>query len=305
MKRILIIGSEGFIGRSIIKNFLPRHNFELWGCDIQSKAEILDADKYMRVASPDISLSNIIAQIAPYACINCSGSANVQLSFQDCIHDFNNNLTIVAEICNAIIFNNLDCRLVNLSSAAIYGNPTELPIRTDAQKNPISPYGVHKLLSEELLRHYHDIFGIKTCSLRIFSAYGVGQKKLFLWDLLSKIHTSLSDEIQLYGTGNETRDYIHTDDLSNQILLAIQNAPFKGESYNVANGSEISIKQLAQLILEKYGSPKKVYFTGNIKIGDPTNWRADITPMLNWGYSQTVSIEDGVQNYVEWFRESG
>ena len=90
------------------------------------------------------------------------------------------------KILVAIRDRNSSCKFINFSSAAVYGNPKFLPITENSVCKPLFPYGFHKLQSELLLTEYYNFFGLKTCSLRVFSAYGPLLKKQLFWDLYQK-----------------------------------------------------------------------------------------------------------------------
>jgi dTDP-glucose 4,6-dehydratase/UDP-glucose 4-epimerase len=154
-------------------------------------------------------------------------------------------------------------------------------------------------MAELLLLEYSQCFGLKTLSLRIFSAYGNGQKKLLLWDLHEKIQKS-KDKIILFGTGNESRDFIHIEDIGRQILLGIENVDFLGESINVANGVEVKISEVVELYQKYYPQKFKYEFNGEERLGDPKNWCADISTMSNWGYRNELGIEEGIKKYINW-----
>lgn len=300
-KRLLIIGSEGFIGSGLC--YALSGLFEIYGVDLNIASSHLSYERYFQFTSDGNLLKCIFKKINPDICINCAGAANVHASFKDPLHDFNLNVGLIVSILEACTFSNRDTRLIQISSAAVYGNPESLPINSNLEARPISPYGVHKYISEVVVSHYGLIFGLKTCSLRIFSAYGNGQRKLFLWDCFNKLNFSKT-HVTFYGTGYESRDFIHIDDIATQIRLILENSKFDGEVYNVANGKEVRIKQIVQLMLEVLNMNINVEFTGEFRPGDPHNWCADITPMLNWGYKQSVSIENGVTSYVQWALEN-
>jgi dTDP-glucose 4,6-dehydratase/UDP-glucose 4-epimerase len=258
---------------------------------------------YFQFTSDDNLLKRIFQQVKPDICINCAGAANVQASFTDPLYDFDLNVRLIVSILEACRFSNHETRLIQISSAAVYGNPEILPVKSNVKPLPISPYGVHKLISEELVAHFGSIFGLKTCSLRIFSAYGNGQRKLFLWDCFNKLNFSKT-HVTFYGTGNESRDFIHIDDIAAQIRLILKNSKFDGEVYNVANGREVRIQEIVDTMLDVLNKNLHVEFSGEVRSGDPLHWCADITPIINWGYKQTVSIENGVKNYVQWALEN-
>ena len=218
-------------------------------------------------------------------------------------YDFDANVHVVAKLLSAILETKHNTRLLNISSAAVYGNPETLPIFTEFAETatPISPYGVHKRITEILLENYYKSFNVQTCSLRLFSAYGNSQRKLLLWDLFKKF--SENESVELFGTGNESRDYIHVEDICQQIELVLEKAEFKGEAYNIANGKEVFIKDVAGLYSNFFQS-KKFEFNGTVRAGDPLNWKADIQRMKDWGYQQKVTFEEGVYQFIKWAQEN-
>jgi dTDP-glucose 4,6-dehydratase/UDP-glucose 4-epimerase len=134
--------------------------------------------------------------------------------------------------------------------------------------------------------------------LRIFSAYGNGLKKQLFWDLYQKILNS--DSIELYGTGKESRDFIHVDDIVKAIHLVLEKATFSGEAINIANGEEFTIEYVSELFRRNFKAQKSIRFNNHVKQGDPLNWRADISKLQSIGYQQTVSLEEGIQRYIHW-----
>ncbi len=227
------------------------------------------------------------------------GSANVSFSYSNTSDDFESNFNVVRKVLEILRVYNLNhIKFINLSSAAVYGNPKILPVHELDPKQPLSPYGFHKFLTEVLLSEYSQCFGLKTLSLRIFSAFGNGQRKLLLWDLHEKIIKS-KGKIILLGTGNESRDFIHVEDIAQQILLAINNASFMGEAVNVANGIEVKISEVVKLYQKYYPKKFEYEFNGEVRLGDPLNWCADISTMTNWGYKQKVLMAEGVNNYIQ------
>ena len=296
--RIFIIGSEGFIGSNIMRHL--QKNNEVHSCDY---ADIRGRKNYFQINPLNQNYFDILnVGIYDYI-INCAGSANVGASILNPSYDFDANVHVVSKLLSAILETKHNTRLLNISSAAVYGNPETLPIFTEfADKaNPISPYGVHKRITEILLENYYRSFNIPTCSLRLFSAYGNGQRKLLLWDLFKKF--SENDSVELFGTGNESRDYIHVVDICQQIELVLEKAEFKGEAYNIANGNEVFIKDVAGLFSSCFQN-RKFEFNGTVRTGDPLNWKADIQRMKDWGYQQKVTFKEGVYQFIKWAQEN-
>ena len=256
--KILVVGSEGFLGSNISSHFESKGN-DVFGCDF---LDIRNHDHYFRINPFNSDYNEIFKKHQFDLAINCAGSANVGASIENPFFDFDLNVNVVSKILGAIYKTNPKTKFINLSSAAVYGNPTSLPVKTEYAENatPISPYGVHKRISEILIKSYYDSFGIPTCTLRIFSAYGNGQKKLLMWDLFQKFSDNTKSNVELFGTGKETRDFIHINDILQQIELVIKYSPFNGESINIANGEAIKISEIAAIFQNYLNSNKSIKF---------------------------------------------
>lgn len=294
--KILIIGSKGFIGQHAF-DYFKAAGFKVLGCDVVTDYV---SEDYIQIDATNSDYHTIFEQHEIEVCLNCSGAASVPLSLQFPFKDFSLNTLNVFKILEAIRSYRPDCKLINLSSAAVYGNPESLPISEKAKLHPLSPYGIHKMQAEQIMKEFHDYYKIQTCSLRIFSAYGEGLKKQLFWDLYQKfLH---NETIELFGTGNESRDFIHVDDILKAIHLIIEKASCCGEEINIANGEEFTIRYVSELFHQNFGNSKTIGFNNQVKPGDPLNWRADISLLKSLGYQQTVSIENGIERYINWIK---
>jgi len=294
--KILIIGSKGFIGSHCVSFYLKKH--EVWQCDV-----VVDYNtpNYLLIDATNANFDEVFRTELFDVCINCSGAASVPDSIKNPQRDFELNTHNVFKQLNAIRKYNIKCKFINLSSAAVYGNPIKLPVEENQALIAISPYGRHKKMAEEICSEFFEQYGVKTCSLRIFSAYGEGLKKQLFWDLFQKYKSNKS--IILYGTGNETRDFIYVLDLVRAIEFVINGAKFQGESLNVANGIELSIKNVASIFYKEIDPKINFNFAGQQREGDPINWVADISQLASMGYEQKTDIKKGLSNYIEWLKE--
>lgn len=291
--KILIVGSKGFIGNHCVDYFSREH--EVWGCDV-----VLDYNnsRYIPIDSVDSDFLEIFDQHTFDVCINCSGAANVPFSLQKPFNDFKLNTLNVFKLLEAIRMYAPQCKFITMSSAAVYGNPESLPIVEAQQRVPVSPYGYHKVMAEMICEEFSRFWGLKTCCLRIFSAYGPGLKKQLFWDLYHKIKEQ--DEPTLWGTGRESRDFIYINDIVKIVELAMTHSKFNGEVVNVANGKQITIAKIAETVRQVSGTGKSVRFNGEERKGDPINWEADISVIKSWGYQPSIELEEGVTKYIDW-----
>lgn len=294
--KILVIGSKGFIGSHCVDYFSLKH--EVWGCDV-----VLDynASNYISIDSVDSDFLGVFQNNKFDVCINCSGAANVPFSLEKPFNDFKLNTLNVFKLLEAIRLYAPDCKFITMSSAAVYGNPESLPIYETSNRLPVSPYGYHKVLAEMICKEFSSFWGLKTCCLRVFSAYGPRLKKQLFWDLYNKIQKE--DKPTLWGTGRESRDFIYISDIVSIIELAIEKSTFDGQMVNVANGEQITIAEVAETVRKCSGTSKDIAFNNAERKGDPINWEADISILKEWGYEQKVKLETGVKDYIEWIRD--
>lgn len=295
---ILIIGSKGFIGSHCVSYFSRQHS--VYECDV-----VVDYNnpQYIQVDATNAEYSDLFQEQQFDVCINCSGAASVPNSIEHPQRDFMLNTVNVFKHLDAIRRYNAGCKYINMSSAAVYGNPEFLPICETHSLKPISPYGVHKKMAESVCESFYQNYGLQTCSLRIFSAYGEGLKKQLFWDLHKKVKSK--NDVFLYGTGNESRDFIHIIDLVNVLELVIENSTFKNDCINVANGEELTIKNVAEVFYNIYKPDANIHFEGQTRLGDPVNWVADISKIRQFGYVNKIDLKTGLTKYVQWLIGKG
>ena len=300
-KKVLITGCNGFIGGHLV-DFYKKKGFEVFGLDIKINKEDEPNCKFIKCNLQEEDMSKVYKKISPDIFIHCAGNASVGKSVEYPEMDFGSNVNVLYNTLSSITRAEINPKFIFLSTAAVYGNPKVLPISEKTVTAPISPYGLHKMMCEDLCKYYREVNGQNVTVVRIFSAYGEGLRKQILWDMYNKFKNN--GFIELFGTGNETRDFINIKDLVQALDLIIKDkkADFV---YTVANGEEISIKTLAlefAKILEL--DPKKITFNGKVKKGDPLNWRADITKLENLQYKKSVNLKEGLRNYIKWVKQN-
>ncbi|MCM1500553.1 MAG: NAD-dependent epimerase/dehydratase family protein [Clostridium sp.] len=296
MQKVLITGINGFIGAAVAEGFSAA------GAAVYGIDRVERSSPYTTFALDLLrdSTVDILREVQPDIVVYCAGCADVNFSVTYPIEDFQGNVFSF----HRFLFDMkacalMDTRVIFLSSAAVYGQPVELPVRETAPLAPISPYALHKRMAEEICLYFNRNYTFHIVIARIFSAYGPGLHKQLFWDMAQKLKAT--GRLELFGNGNETRDFIYKEDLVQAImLLATDRAP-NYEIYNVANGTEISIKETAKIFLKYFGQGEdKVLFTQAVREGNPNNWCADISRLKELGYVQNVFIEQGIHNYVRW-----
>lgn len=302
-KNVIITGTSGFLGIHLA-NVCSAAGYEIIGIDRNPKPENIRFIKYIQSPLDDIDWEIILDKYQPFACFHLAASSSVANSIKDPFGDFSRVLPSTARLLHCIANKSPNTKFIFFSSAAVYGNPDSLPISEISIVRPISPYGVHKHVAEQMIYAISSCFKLCTINLRIFSAFGDGLKKQLFFDLHKK--ATIASEagkksIVLYGTGRESRDFIHGHDVARiALLLAEQPHESKNLVFNVGSGIETTIEDAVNTYLKVLKLNINPEFSGEIKIGDPQNWCADISKIRKLGFIPKFSLVDGLENYAKW-----
>jgi UDP-glucose 4-epimerase len=193
-------------------------------------------------------------------------------------------------------------RLIAASSAAVYGSGHSGPISEQGALMPVSPYGRHKLMMEQLCRSYALSYGIGSTVVRLFSVYGEGLRKQLLWDVCSRLQEN-SGELVLGGTGEEVRDWCDVRDVV-RLLAMLAQLP-QAEPLRLINGGSgqaMRVSEVASLLAGHWGKVS-VRFSGTVRAGDPFSLLADDAALRAMGFAWHVRPAQGIADYVRWFRD--
>lgn len=294
--RILVTGVAGFLG-GYISRAASAQGYETHGVDLPPHAAIQSSlASYHGGADRDVGA--LVKSIQPTLCVHCAGRASVGQSIVDPADDFRSGPPLTFAWLDALRAHAPGAGFVLLSSAAVYGNPATLPVSEDLPPAPISPYGFHKLQCELLCREFAEVYGVRTAAVRIFSAYGEGLRRQVLWDICRQVlHERRLD---LRGTGNETRDFVHGADVAEGVLAVARSAAMRGEVYNLASGHATSVRELASLAASALGYADEPRFDGQVPVGDPLHWKADTAKISALGFAPSIALDAGIKRYAQW-----
>lgn len=281
----LVTGAAGFLGRYACRQLVAD------GWDVIGVGR-------PQIEVPSGRFDDVLDESRPDLIVHCAGPASVSNSVGEPLRDFQGSVSVLAGLLNALISLPRRPRVILLSSAAVYGQPTQLPTPEDAALRPVSPYGFHRVLCELVLREFNDIYGLPAAILRVFSAYGEGLKRQIFWDICSK--ALRNDEVLLQGSGHESRDFIHARDVASAISIVASTAAFEGETYNVGSGVETPISELAARLLAALQVNRRITHSGSSRPGDPTNWCADIARVRALGFRPSIRLDEGLRAYASW-----
>jgi UDP-glucose 4-epimerase len=171
-------------------------------------------------------------------------------------------------------------------------------MKEDARPLPVSPYGVTKLAAENLCYLYWKNYGVPVVSLRYFTVYGPRQRPDMA--IYRFVHAILNErEIQIYGDGQQLRDFTFVSDVIDALMVATQSES-KGEVFNIGGGHTISVNALIESIESLVGKKTRVRHVEQQK-GDARDTLADTAKakrLLSW--SPQTDLESGLNTYIAW-----
>jgi UDP-glucose 4-epimerase len=264
MTKIVVTGGAGFIGSHIVEEWINKgacvhiidnlrsgyeKNIPVNNNVVFHKESITNRKKVFEIMEGADYVHNLAAMVSVPESI---------IKPLDCVDI---NVIGLINILDAAKENKVK-KVVHSSSAAVYGDNPVSPKLTTMTPQPKTPYGITKLDGEYYLNAYKENFGINTASLRYFNVFGTRQDPAGQYAAVIPIFVekALKNEpIVIFGDGGQTRDFIYIKDVVAANILAAENDSASGV-FNVANGKSITIKQLAELIIEQTGSSSKIIY---------------------------------------------
>lgn len=292
-KTYLITGGAGFIGTNLAHTLVSSENQVVVIDD-------LSAGDASRLPSEAVFHQLDIRDTAALTehckgvdvLVHLAAQPRVQDTIDDPVssHDVNVNGTLsVLEAARAAKVS----RVVFASTCAAYGDQESLPLSTNLPSLPKSPYAMHKCAGELMMKTWAEVYNLQTVSLRFFNVYGPYYDPNGPYALVIGRFLNLRQQnkpLTIVGTGEQTRDFIHVDDINTAIIAAATSEKVgKGEVFNVGSGKETSVNELAAMI----GGPTESMPPRL----EPQRFLADIsgtTEILGW--TPKWSLEEGVQS---------
>lgn len=297
-------GATGFIGSHLCLRLLDL-GMEVHGLDDLSRgslkrAKILE-NSGMSLHKADVrdwaTVHEVLHEVKPDAVIHLAALISVEESIRMPELYMEVNAEGTRNIVRAAS-NVGSGRLIYASSAAVYGNPIRLPIAEDHPTSPLSPYGLSKLMGERYVTSEF-IGREKPVILRIFNVYGPGQNPEYA-GVITKFMERLSqgDPPIIFGDGEQTRDFIHIDDVVEAFIRSLDTPLNETAVLNVGSGRPFKIIELARMMIRLYGLNVEPIHVPP-RPGDVRGSYADISlakRLLGW--NPKISLEEGLRRLI-------
>ncbi len=310
-KKVLVTGGAGFIGYNlslalvkmgvetrIIDNLSSQGSLE--------RMKRLNSQKIPTVVA-DIRHRHKITKLAKDCDVifHLAAMASVPLSVKRPQYDCQVNVIGTVNVFEAARSSN--AKVVFASSSAVYGNPRKMPIPEDHELNPISFYGLTKVVDEFYCEAYGETHGLRIVSLRLFNVYGPEARMGVTYDFLKKLWKD-NKCLEVIGDGEQSKDFVYVSDAVEAFLAAAQTEKANGQAYNVGSGNPLRVKDLAYKTVERLGLSGVTEIICGVTptwIGDVKYTKADLTKAkLELKWKPKIDHNKGLDNTIDWFESS-
>jgi len=298
--KVLVTGSNGFIGRYLVKRLLKMGHTVI-GCDLESN-NFTSLDCYLHKAdfTDHNEIHRLFSKHKPDHCLHVGAIADVNYARENSIETMKINAFgtgVIAEICRKY-----DSFLTYVSTCCVYGDTSVYPTHENAPLKPTEIYGLTKLAGEHIVRGYQQLYGLQSNILRYSTVYGPGMRKaLAVYVFLSK--AMKKEALPIHGDGSHTRSYIFIEDLVDATIEAMK---VRNEVINIAGDESVSTLKLAELCWRIVNPDEQAVLEfvpdrpGNVKREDVCIEKA--RTLLDW-FPRT-SLENGLKATYESMRRA-
>lgn len=314
MKKYLVTGGAGFIGSHLVDELLS-DGFEVKVYDNFSTGMLENIEenrgsihKHLTVIEGDIRDRDKLFEATKGidGVFHLAALVSVPQSIQEpgISFDINSNGTQsvldVARKCGV-------SRVVLASSAAVYGNCQNIPINEAEVTNPLSPYGLDKLIAEQLGSLYFSLYNLDVVCLRFFNVYGPRQPPTSPYSgVVSKFAEKASSKSRptIFGTGNQERDFVYVKDVVNALRLSMNSSLSGFRIYNVGTGHPLTVNSLWDLF-DKFAQAEVEPEYAPARVGDISKSVADISLIQKeLNFQPSLSNENSFLETYKWSQRS-
>ncbi len=307
-QRCLVTGGAGFIGSHIVEKLVNlghsvRIIDDLSSGNLENIALFRDKVEFIEGTITDYQVVAAAMQDID-AVFHLAAMPFVVQTIQEPIESTNVNFTGTLNLLETARLQHVKA-FVFSSSSAIYGDSKILPVHENLLPEPLSPYAAAKLASEYYLTLYAQIYDLPTVNLRYMNVFGPRQNPESFYSavIVKFINRIITDRpIEIYGDGEQTRDFIYIDNVVTANLLAFEkllSGEIKTALCNIGSGLKLSINELVKILQDLTGKTAKISYQPE-RIGEIKHSYADISKALDiLGFNADIDFKEGLKRVLK------
>ena len=269
MEKVLVTGGAGFIGSHTVDALLERGIAVRVLDNLSSgfRSNLPDRHALFEFVEGDITDPACVASVFDGVshCVHLAAQVSVVASVEDPLNSARQNIIGFVNVLEAARRAGVE-RLVYASSAAVYGEPSEIPLPETAARQQLSPYGLEKQVNEEYADLYRRVRGLSSLGLRFFNVYGPRQDpKSPYAGVIALFVDRISAGVPLtvFGDGKQTRDFVYVADVAEEVVAALQRD--SGGACNIGSGRQSTLLDLIETLSQLTGNRCPVEFAADAK----------------------------------------
>jgi len=291
--KILIIGSEGFVGKNLVKGLSEKH--DIYTSDQldsthqnYSKCDITNYDSVEKVVR-DV---DAVIHLAAHSLVS---------SLDGSITNARVNIIGLLNLLESCRKNSIH-KVIFTSASSLVGEPKSFHVNEDHPPKPKTAYGITKLTSEHYLRLYHELYDMNYTVFRFFNIYGPFQKNGLIPSIFNKIQNN--ESITIFGKGDQVRDYVYIEDILPFFEQAASSEIGKNKVLNMGTGNGTTILEIVKNISEILKIEPKIEYQP-VRPGEIGNFVADTTLLHEtFGKIPSTDVKTGLRQTIDWLKNS-
>lgn len=309
-QRIVVTGGAGFVGSNVVRRLLAENARVVVLDDFYTgdNTNLPVGESGLEIIHGSVTEFDLVRDLLKGASMVFHLAArNIIVSTRNPREDYEVNIGGTLNVLMAARELNIP-RVVYSSSTSVYGNPRYLPINEDDATNMLSPYAVSKFAGENYCKAFYESYGLSSSVVRYSNVYGTAQRPDNPYcGVVSKFFESAmaGQPPRIHGDGEQTRDFTYIDDVVEATLLAGLSPKADGQVYNVGTGREVTVNQLARMIIDITGARVEPAYMDRRDIDNIRRRVVNIEKIrreLRW--IPTFTVEHGLRRTYQWLKET-
>jgi UDP-glucose 4-epimerase len=314
--KAVVTGGAGFIGSHVVE-YLVNKGFEVVVVDNLSSGSLENINHLIRGGKVKLLIKDLKifdnelreALKGATTVYHFAANPEVRVSITEPRTHFDENVLVTFNVLEYCRLNDI-AEVVFASSSTVYGDAQIFPTPEEYPARPISIYGVSKLLSENLITGYSDIYGVRALILRFANIVGPRQTHGVIVDFIKKLRKN-PEVLEILGDGTQRKSYLHVNDLIDGMRTALEylrSSSNKYEVFNVGNVDWITVKEIADLVVEEMGlrNVKYVYnpatLDGRGWVGDVKLMLLDVRKLMSLGWKPRLTSKEALREAIRWVK---